>query len=100
MIIVGERLNSSRKGVFEALQEKNEYFLLDQALKQEQAGAHYIDINSAALVDREIEILRWAIPLLQDQLKVPLSIDTPNPEAMEQALRIYKKGRPLLNSLT
>jgi 5-methyltetrahydrofolate--homocysteine methyltransferase len=100
MIIVGERLNSSRKGVFEALQEKDEYFLLDQALKQEQAGAHYIDINSAALVDREIEILRWAIPLLQDQLKVPLSIDTPNPEAMEQALRIYKKGRPLLNSLT
>lgn len=100
MIIVGERLNSSRKAVFEALEEKDEYFLLDQALKQEQAGADYIDINSAALVDREIEILRWAIPLLQGQLKVPLSIDTPNPEAMEQALRAYKKGRPLLNSLT
>jgi len=26
MIIVGERLNSSRRGVFEALQERDEYF--------------------------------------------------------------------------
>ncbi len=100
MIIVGERLNSSRKAVFEALQEKDEYFLLDQALKQEQAGAHYIDFNSAALLDREIEILQWAIPLLQAQLNVPLSIDTPNPEAMEQALGICNKVRPLMNSLT
>ncbi len=100
MIIIGERLNSSRKGVFEALQEKDEYYLLDQAIKQEQAGAHYIDFNSAALVDREIEILQWAIPLLQDQLRIPLSIDSPNVEAMDKALRIYTKGRPLLNSLT
>jgi 5-methyltetrahydrofolate--homocysteine methyltransferase len=98
MIIVGERLNSSRKSVLEALERRDEQFLLDQAVNQERAGASYIDINAAALMDAETPTLRWAIPLLQKNIRVPLSLDTPNPEAMEAALKIHK-GRALLNSL-
>lgn len=99
MIIVGERLNSSRPPVFKALEEKDERFLIKEAKRQEEAGASYIDLNTAALLDKEIETLRWAIPLLQKELKVPLSIDTPNPEAMEEGLGLHK-GQALLNSLT
>ncbi|MGZ5498200.1 MAG: dihydropteroate synthase [Candidatus Aminicenantales bacterium] len=44
-------------------------------------------------------LARWAIPLLQCELKIPLSIDSPNPRAMEAALKIHK-GRALLNSVT
>lgn len=100
MIIIGERLNSSRPSVLEALQKRDVRFLLDQAAKQEQAGADYIDLNAAALLDEEIPTLEWAVPLLQNRLNVPLSIDTPNPAAMGRALGLHKKGRPLLNSLT
>jgi 5-methyltetrahydrofolate corrinoid/iron sulfur protein methyltransferase len=99
MIIIGERLNSSRKSVLEALECRDAKFVCEQAKKQEQAGAAYIDLNAAALVDGEIEGLRWAIPLLQSEVKIPLSIDTPNPKAMEAALKIHK-GRALLNSVT
>ena len=98
MIIVGERLNSSRKSVLEALERRDEQFLIDQAVNQERAGASYIDINAAALMDAETPTLRWAIPLLQKNIRVPLSLDTPNPEAMEEALKIHQ-GRALLNSL-
>jgi 5-methyltetrahydrofolate--homocysteine methyltransferase len=98
MIIVGERLNSSRKSVLEALERRDEQFLLEQAVSQEKAGASYIDLNAAALIDKEIPTLRWAIPLLQKNIRVPLSLDTPNPEAMEEALKIHQ-GRALLNSL-
>jgi cobalamin-dependent methionine synthase I len=99
MILIGERLNSSRKSVLEAFQNRDERFLLDEAKKQEQAGASYIDINAAALVEGETETLRWAIPLLQREVHIPLSLDTPNPEAIEEALKAYR-GKPLLNSLT
>lgn len=99
MILVGERLNSSRKAVFEAFQRKDKEFFVEEARRQEEAGAGYIDINAAALLDEEIPSLEWAIPLLQSNLRVPLSLDTPNPEALEKGLKIHQ-GRALLNSLT
>lgn len=98
MIIIGERLNSTRMPVLEALRSRNAEFVCGQARKQEQAGAAYIDLNAAALMDGEIEGLRWAIPLIQGEVGVPLAIDTPNPKAMAAALEIHR-GRALLNSL-
>lgn len=98
MIIVGERLNSSRKPVLEALERKDEAYLISEALRQEEAGAHFIDLNTAALLDRESEILEWAIPLIQKETDTALSIDTPNPEAIERGLRIHQ-GKAMLNSL-
>jgi 5-methyltetrahydrofolate corrinoid/iron sulfur protein methyltransferase len=99
MIIVGERLNSSRESVRRALENRDAAFVLDQARRQAEAGAAYIDLNAAALMDQEVEALRWAIPVLQNELSVPLALDTPNPAAMAEALRIHR-GKPLLNSLT
>jgi 5-methyltetrahydrofolate--homocysteine methyltransferase len=99
MVIIGERLNSARSPVLQALESKDEKYLIGQAQKQESAGAAYIDLNTAALLDKEAATLRWAIPILQKELKISLSIDTPNPEAMEEGLKIHK-GQALLNSLS
>ncbi|HVP58723.1 MAG TPA: dihydropteroate synthase [bacterium] len=99
MIIIGERLNSSRRPVLEALRDRNAAYVLKEAAAQERAGADYIDINAAAVLGRETEVLTWIIPLVQGKLRVPLSIDTPNLEAMEAGLRLHK-GQALLNSLT
>jgi len=99
MIIIGERLNSSRKPVLQALKRKDRRFLIEEALKQEKAGADYIDINAAVLLDKEVNVLKWVIPLLQEELNIPLSIDTPNPKAMEEGLKIHR-GRAFLNSLS
>jgi len=99
MIIVGERINSSRKSVFEAFQAQNAEFFIDQAVRQEQAGARYLDINAAALLDDEVDALRWILPLLGDKVSTPFSIDTPNVQAMEEGFKLCSK-RPLLNSLT
>jgi 5-methyltetrahydrofolate--homocysteine methyltransferase len=99
MIIIGERLNSSRRAVLEALRDKNAEYVLREARAQEKAGADYIDVNAAAVLGKEVETLTWVIPLLQRELKVPLAIDTPNLDAMEAGLRLHK-GPALLNSLT
>ena len=99
MIIVGERLNSSRRPVLEALNKKDKKYLVGQAKKQEKAGASYIDLNTASLLYKEVEILKWVIPLLQKDVTIPFSIDTPNPEAMREGLKNHK-GQALLNSLS
>ncbi len=99
MIIIGERLNSSRHTVHDAFIRRDKTYFIEQARLQEQAGANYIDLNASALLDRELEAVRWAVPLLQENISIPLALDTPDPRVMEAALALHQ-GRPLLNSLT
>jgi cobalamin-dependent methionine synthase I len=99
MIIVGERLNSSRVSVRQALEKKDENFLVNEALKQKQAGADILDLNVSALPEKEIELLKWAVPLLQERVDLPLAIDSPHPSAIEVGLSLHR-GRALLNSLS
>ena len=98
MLIIGERLNSSRRVVLDALRRRDEDYLLKEARAQQDAGAHYIDLN-AALVGDEIETLRWAVPLLQRELNVSLSIDSTNPPAIDAALDLHD-GTAIVNSIT
>ena len=84
MIIVGERLNSRRRSVLEALNRKDKKYLIDQAKRQEKAGASYVDLNTAALLDKEVQTLKWAIPLLQKELSIPLSLIPPTLKPWKQ----------------
>ncbi|MDI6844617.1 MAG: dihydropteroate synthase [Candidatus Saccharicenans sp.] len=98
MIIIGGLLNSSRKPVEEAFINRDEAYLTGLALEQEKAGCAYLDLNASTLIEREAEIISWAIPLLQQKISVPISIDSPNPATLEAGLRVHR-GRALLNSL-
>jgi len=71
MVIVGERINSSRKGIEPALRKRDAEFITKEARDQVEAGAHVIDVNTATLMDGEIESLKWAAQLIQDSLDVP-----------------------------
>lgn len=99
LIIVGERLNSSRKSVLKAFQDKNEQFIIKEAKKQKEAGAGYLDVNTSMMMEKEIETLEWVIPLIQNEIDIPIAIDTPDPIAMEAGLKVHK-GKALINSLT
>ncbi len=99
MLIIGERINSSRKPVARAIAKKEEKFLIEQARLQIESGAHFIDVNCAVSLEKEKEDLIWLIKTLQDNLEVYISIDSPNPEVIEQALKIHK-GKPFVNSIT
>jgi 5-methyltetrahydrofolate--homocysteine methyltransferase len=99
MIVIGERLNSSKRQVLEALRRRDEAYVLGEARAQRAAGADYVDLNAAALLGSEVETLAWAVPLIQEELGIELAIDTPSADAMETAIRLHK-GRAMLNSLT
>ena len=99
MIIVGEKLNTSRKSIEEAVRERDAEFILKVAREQAEAGAHYIDVNAGTLLEQEISSLCWLVETVQEALELPLSLDSPNPEALSAAIKIHK-GEPMINSIS
>lgn len=100
MLVVGERLNSTRKPIQEALEAGDEAVLLAEAGRQWTAGAHYLDVNTATLLDGEAKTMAWLVERIQATIPdALLAIDTPNAEALAAGLRAHR-GRALLNSIT
>lgn len=99
MILIGERLNSSRKEVHEALLKKHREFFLKNAKLQREKGADFIDLNTASMMEQELEFMKWAIEVIQEEEEIPISIDSPNLEVLEKAVD-YPKGPKILNSIT
>ena len=99
-MIVGELINTSRKAVHENVQNMNAEYIRDLAKRQVEAGADYLDINCSTMMEREPEMLKWLIENIEAVTKTPLSIDTPDPVAIETGLSFTKNGQPMLNSIT
>lgn len=100
MIIVGERINTSRKAIAPAVEAKDGTLIQQEAVKQLEAGAQYIDVNCGTMVDEEPEYLEWLVQTVQEATGGGLcSLDSPNPAALERALQAHR-GKPLINSIT
>lgn len=99
MIIIGELINSSRKNIKDAIANKDVAYIQDIAKKQETAGADYIDVNAGTHVYDEVEVLSWLVEIVQEVVSVPLCIDSPNPLAIDAALKLHQ-GQALVNSIT
>lgn len=100
MVIVGELINTSRKSVKEAVDNRDEAFIKDLAQKQVDAGANYIDVNCGTMIFNEEETMAWLVETVQEQVKAPLCIDSPNPKALEVGLSLCKYGQPMVNSIS
>lgn len=99
MLIVGERINSSRKCIRKAIEERDAAFIQKEAKKQAEAGATHIDVNAGTNVSGEAEDLKWLVETVQSAVNVPLCIDSPSADAQAEALKLHK-GRALINSIT
>ena len=99
MVIVGEKINTSLKGITEAIKAKDKEFIQELALRQSKQGSDYIDVNCGTLIDVEEEMLPWLVEIVQEVVDKPCCIDSPNPKALESALKVHK-GVPMINSIT
>jgi len=99
MIIVGEKINSSRKSIAKAVDNKDAGFIQTIARQQADAGADYIDVNAGTFLDKEVDYLPWLVEVVQDVVDGPLCIDSPNPEAIKKALAVHQ-GVPMINSIS
>ncbi|MBU2614100.1 MAG: dihydropteroate synthase [Elusimicrobia bacterium] len=99
MIIIGERINASRKTIFEAIEKKDVNFIQQEAINQVNAGAHYLDVNCGTNIKDEPKNMEWLVPVIQEVVDVHLVIDSPNPEALDSGLKLCKH-KPIVNSIT
>jgi len=99
VIIVGEKINTSRKNIEEAVQKRDAAFITKVAQDQAEAGASYIDVNAGTFVDQEADCLCWLVETVQNEVDLPLCLDSPNPNALSQAIKRHK-GEPMINSIS
>jgi 5-methyltetrahydrofolate--homocysteine methyltransferase len=99
MLIVGENINTSRRRISEAVENRDAEFISKVAKNQADAGAHFIDVNAGTFVDRETEYLCWLVETVQDAVDLPLCLDSPNPKALSEAIR-HHRGEPMINSIS
>jgi len=98
-LLIGERLNAQgSQKVKELVLAQNFDGFLSIARQQVNAGAHALDL-SVALTERvdETASMQKAIKKLSPVIRVPLVIDSTEPDVFEVALKNYP-GRLLINS--
>ena len=98
-IVIGERINPTGKPKLkEALRNRDFSYILQEATAQKEKGAHILDVNVGLPEINESEVFSELLPMLQSIINLPLQIDSSDPEALENALRIYN-GKALVNSV-
>jgi 5-methyltetrahydrofolate--homocysteine methyltransferase len=101
MLIIGEKINASIPAVKAIYQQRDRDGLIELAGRQARAGADQIDVNvGTGLGSREDEIaaMVWAIENIQQELEIPICIDSPDPAVIEAGLRAREGRSSLINS--
>ena len=98
-VIIGERINPTGKKRFkQALREHDIDYILKEGIRQQEQGAHILDVNVGLPDIDEPAMMEEVVKELQGITSLPLQIDTVDQRAMERAMRIYN-GKPMLNSV-
>ena len=100
MIVIGEKINATRRKIADALEAQDRQFIAGTALEQVQAGAHYLDLNGGDPREgREVRNIAWLMDVVQACTQTPVAVDSANPQAVETGLSLAAK-KPILNSIS
>ncbi|RPI46788.1 MAG: pterin-binding protein [Bacteroidetes bacterium] len=99
VVIIGESINPTRrKKLVESLSRNDFTFVLQLAEAQVEAGADVLDVNVGYPGVNDVSLLPATVKSIQEQFDIPLCLDSPNPKAIEAALKVTS-GKPLINSV-
>lgn len=98
MKIIGEKINGTRKGIAKAIAERDADYIKDLAVRQEQAGSDWLDVNAGTHPEKESDDLVWLIETIQSVVNIPMCLDSANPEALKAGIRAVDKT-PMINSV-
>lgn len=99
VVIIGECINPTRrKKLVTTLQENNFDYVLELAESQIKAGADVLDVNVGFPGVDDVKLLAETVIKIQEKFDIPLCLDSPNPKAIEAALKV-SAGKCLINSV-
>ncbi len=99
MIIVGELINASRKGIAAFIEAQDKEAIQKVASDQFENNADYIDVNAGIYASKETEYLKWLVTSVQEKVDAPCCIDSADPKVVEAALSVHK-GTAMINSIS
>lgn len=98
--VIGERINpTNRTELSDEIQKDQINILQEEARLQESQGAHVLDVNIGVPGLDEEPLMSRVVRGIETVSRLPLSIDSTNPAAVETALKEYA-GKALINSVT
>ena len=80
-------------------------YIRSLAVKQEAAGATYLDVNvdefSTDVAER-IDLIKWTVEIAQSAVAIPVSVDSSNTEILNAGLEACdrSRARPMINSVS
>lgn len=99
VIIIGECINPTRrKKLVTTLQAGNFDYVLELAESQIKAFADVLDVNVGFPGVNDVKLLPEVVLAIKAKFDVPLCLDSPNPRAIEAALKVAG-GKCLINSV-
>jgi 5-methyltetrahydrofolate--homocysteine methyltransferase len=99
VIVIGECINPTRrKKLVSALQEGSFEYVLELAQQQIDAMADVLDVNVGFPGVDDVNLLPATVIAIQKKFDIPLCLDSPNPIAIEAALKVAS-GKCLINSV-
>ncbi|MCM8818819.1 MAG: dihydropteroate synthase [Candidatus Omnitrophica bacterium] len=101
MLIIGERINGTRKNIKEGIESRDKQLIKKEIKKQIESGAHYIDLNAGIGKgkEREKEDIKWLIECLYEVGEYPVCIDSADPDVIDFALSFVKTDDKMINSI-
>jgi 5-methyltetrahydrofolate corrinoid/iron sulfur protein methyltransferase len=97
MEIIGERINGMFKDIREAIKAQDKKPIQEWAVKQTENGAAWLDVNTGASAENQIEAMKWLVNTVQEVVDTPLTLDSANYDVIEAGLMLCKRP-PLINS--
>jgi 5-methyltetrahydrofolate--homocysteine methyltransferase len=99
VVIIGESINPTRrKKLVETLSNHDFDFAIQLGKSQVEAGAEVLDVNVGFPGVDDVALLPATVKAIQASIDVPLCLDSPNPAALEAALKV-NQGKALINSV-
>ncbi len=103
MIIIGEKINATRKKVAQAILDRDEDAIASRVRIQDEAGANVIDLNAGAgreNQDQTVADMQWLIEIAASATKKPLALDSESPDVIEAGLPLISGATPWINSIS
>lgn len=98
-LIIGERINpTGKKDLQEEIKNGKTIIIRHEAIEETKKGADILDVNVGVPGCREQETIVSAVEAVQAVSEAPISIDSANTLAIEEALKEVS-GKPLINSV-
>jgi 5-methyltetrahydrofolate--homocysteine methyltransferase len=103
MLVIGENINATNRGIAEAITKKDNNFIQELVKTQVEAGTDFIDVNAGTghgTREEQIANMEWLVETVQEVTDTPLCIDSDESETIAAALKKYRGEKVLINSIS